>query len=183
PKQIKIDFFAKSGSHPHTKSKNHKLTKALVKFLIQDAQPISLAVSPNFHEFIKELDPMFSLSNEKPALREKYNNIKSLHQSLLTPINQSLNVCEEQPLAENISYHHNPSHWWNAQKSSFPLLSKLARQYLAISVTSTPSKRLFSEVSNIMTIRKTMLKPKLFEQMLFLKRNCDELENIYDSIV
>ncbi|CAG8856744.1 1478_t:CDS:1, partial [Gigaspora margarita] len=65
PKQIKIDFFAKSGSHPHTKSKNDKLTKALVKFLIQDAQPISLAVSSNFHEFIKELDPMFSLPNEK----------------------------------------------------------------------------------------------------------------------
>ncbi|RIB08818.1 hypothetical protein C2G38_2210624 [Gigaspora rosea] len=37
----------------------------------------------------------------KAALREKYNNIKSLHQSSLTPINQSLNVCEEQPLAEN----------------------------------------------------------------------------------
>ncbi|KAF0552908.1 zinc finger bed domain-containing protein 1-like [Gigaspora margarita] len=37
----------------------------------------------------------------KAALREKYNNIKSLHQSSLTPINQSLDICEEQPLAEN----------------------------------------------------------------------------------
>ncbi|CAG8790343.1 44766_t:CDS:2, partial [Gigaspora margarita] len=206
PKQIKIDFFAKSGSYPYTKSKNNKLTKALVKFLIQDAQPISLAVSPNFREFIKELDPIFSLPNKKcldcsmeysdeldyvnfettdlvfddniefvdaqkedeggpkdrkikinapidvtnmqykiknalynallhywnlsdnelflaclldprlkklrfatltqqlqakAALREKYNNIKSFHQSSLTPINQSLDVCEEQPLAEN----------------------------------------------------------------------------------
>ncbi|CAG8812985.1 30559_t:CDS:2, partial [Gigaspora margarita] len=206
PNKSKSIFFAKSGSYPYTKSKNDKLTKALVKFFIQDAQPISLAVSPNFREFIKELDSMFSLPNEKrldcsmkysdesdyvnfettdlvfnnniefvdaqeknkggpkdrkikinapidvtnmqykiknalynallhywdlsdnelffaclldprfkklrfatstqqlqakAAFREKYNNIKSLHQSPLTPINQSLDVYEEQPLAKN----------------------------------------------------------------------------------
>ncbi|CAG8750834.1 20207_t:CDS:2, partial [Cetraspora pellucida] len=57
PAQTKIDLFARSGSYSYTKAKNDKLTKALVKFIIQDAQPISLAVSPNFCEFIKELNP------------------------------------------------------------------------------------------------------------------------------
>ncbi|CAG8479792.1 14960_t:CDS:2 [Dentiscutata erythropus] len=65
PMQTTIDLFARSGPYPYTKSKNDKLTKALVKFLIHDAQPISFAVSPNFHEFIKELDLMFSLPDEK----------------------------------------------------------------------------------------------------------------------
>ncbi|CAG8554858.1 8803_t:CDS:2 [Cetraspora pellucida] len=47
---------------------NDKLVKALVKFLILDAQPISLVVSSNLHEFIKELDPMFSFPDEKRYL-------------------------------------------------------------------------------------------------------------------
>ncbi|CAG8710338.1 12181_t:CDS:2 [Cetraspora pellucida] len=37
----------------------------------------------------------------KAVLREKYNNIKSLHQSLLTLINQPLDFIEEQLLVEN----------------------------------------------------------------------------------
>ncbi|CAG8831694.1 19533_t:CDS:2, partial [Cetraspora pellucida] len=47
PAQTKIDLFARSGSYPYTKAKNDKLTKALVKFIIQDTQPISLATSRN----------------------------------------------------------------------------------------------------------------------------------------
>ncbi|CAG8765904.1 39639_t:CDS:2, partial [Gigaspora margarita] len=68
PKQTKIDIFARSGSYPHTESKNDKLTKELIKFFICNAQPISLVVSSNFCKLIKELDPMFSLSNEKHNL-------------------------------------------------------------------------------------------------------------------
>ncbi|CAG8450078.1 335_t:CDS:2 [Scutellospora calospora] len=140
----------------------------------------------------------------KAALREKYNNIKSL-QSSLTLTNQPLDF-NEQLLAENnqrecqiyqktfikslfmqntvdepideishylslpeISYNHNPFHWWNTQKTSLPLLSELARQYLVIPATSTLSERLFSDANNIITVRRMMLKPKLFERMLFLK--------------
>ncbi len=48
-----------------------------------------------------------------------------------------------------------PLLWWKANKTRFPVLSKLAKMYLAIPATSTPSERLFSEAGNIMTIKRT----------------------------
>ncbi|CAG8857429.1 17832_t:CDS:1, partial [Gigaspora margarita] len=78
-----------------------------------------------------------------------------------------------------IFYKSNPFNWWNSQKAFFPIISKFARQYLTTPATSTPSERLFSDASNTITIRRTMLKPRLFERMLFLKHNNNELENIY----
>ncbi|CAG8659173.1 4487_t:CDS:2, partial [Racocetra persica] len=79
----------------------------------------------------------------------------------------------------NLDYRENPLPWWNFQKSSLFIFSELARQYLTVPATSTPSERLFSDANNMMTIKRTMLKPKLFEHMLFLKHNNDELDDIY----
>ncbi|CAG8519406.1 10493_t:CDS:2 [Dentiscutata heterogama] len=62
--QTKIDSFIKN-TYPHSKSKNNKLTMTLIKFIICDAQPISLVSSQFFCEFVKELDPMFNIPNEK----------------------------------------------------------------------------------------------------------------------
>ena len=54
-------------------------------------------------------------------------------------------------------------------------LSQLARKYLAIPATSTPSERLISDAGNLMTVKRTNLKPNLFEQMLWLKHNVEYL--------
>ena len=53
--------------------------------------------------------------------------------------------------------------WWKTNNIRFPVLSKLARKYLAIPATSTPSERLFSEAGNIMTIKKTQLAPNMLK--------------------
>ncbi|CAB5369823.1 unnamed protein product [Rhizophagus irregularis] len=46
--------------------------------------------------------------------------------------------------------HHDdcPLTWWRINKTRFPVLSKLAKKYLAIPATSTLSERLFSEAGN-----------------------------------
>ena len=64
--------------------------------------------------------------------------------------------------------HHDdcPLLWWKNNKNRFPVLSKLARKYLAIPVTSTPSKRLFSEIGNVMTIKRTQLALNTFENFV-----------------
>ena len=69
--------------------------------------------------------------------------------------------------------HHDdcPLMWWKTNKTRFPVLSKLAKKYLAIPATSTPSERLFSEAENIMTIKRTQLAPNMLENLVFCKKN------------
>ena len=64
-----------------------------------------------------------------------------------------------------------PLEWWKANKERFPILSSLAKVYLCIPATSTPSERLFSDAGNIMTVKWTQLSNSTFEHLLFLKKN------------
>ncbi|CAG8804523.1 43869_t:CDS:2, partial [Gigaspora margarita] len=66
-------------------------------------------------------------------------------------------------------------------QEEFPILASLAREYLAIPATSTPSERLFSSAGNLMTVKRTFLKPNLFERILFLQRNIKVLGTIFES--
>lgn len=67
-----------------------------------------------------------------------------------------------------------PLIWWNEKKDKFPILSNLAQKYLAVSATSTASERLFSDAGNLLTNKRTCMKPKLFKKIMFLKRNASK---------
>ncbi|CAG8800074.1 24587_t:CDS:1, partial [Racocetra persica] len=64
-----------------------------------------------------------------------------------------------------------PLTWWRTNQKWFPVLSKLARKYLAISATLTASERLFSDAGNTMTEKRTSLLPTTFEHLVFLRNN------------
>lgn len=70
-----------------------------------------------------------------------------------------------------ISVKSDPLIWWSEKKDKFPILSNLAQKYLAVSATSTASERLFSDAGNLLTNKRTRMKPKLFKKIMFLKRN------------
>ena len=74
-------------------------------------------------------------------------------------------------LSSNIRNDVNPFKWWDENKNNFPILTKLAKKYLCISATSVASERLFSDVGNIITAKRTNLKPERVSKMVFLKRN------------
>jgi hypothetical protein len=83
-------------------------------------------------------------------------------------------------LAEDkISFNQNPFEWWAGKKNKYPVLSKMARIYLAAPATSTPSERLFSDAGNLLSAKRTRMSPELFKRIMFLKRNASKVDNIY----
>ena len=66
--------------------------------------------------------------------------------------------------------------WWCKNENIFPLLSKVARFIHAIPATSTPSERMFSQAGNIITEKRSSLKPSKIDSLLFLNSNRDWLQ-------
>ncbi|CAL9703630.1 unnamed protein product [Knipowitschia caucasica] len=64
-----------------------------------------------------------------------------------------------------------PLSWWNVHQVNFPHLSKLARKYLCIPASSSPSERLFSTSGNVVTCQRTCLKPANVSMLVFLAKN------------
>jgi hAT family C-terminal dimerisation region len=61
--------------------------------------------------------------------------------------------------------------WWADQKDYLPLLSGLAREYLCIPASSSPSERCFSHAGNIITDTRHNLDSDNVSMMLFIKEN------------
>lgn len=76
---------------------------------------------------------------------------------------------QEEPLDSN----GDPLAWWRDNEARFPLLSKVARKYMCICATSTPSERVFSAAGNIVTPLRSSLKPHKVNMLVFLARNKD----------
>lgn len=90
----------------------------------------------------------------------------------------SINEVAEYLKEEKIKFSQNPFEWWANKKSKYPILSRLARIYLAVPATSTPSERLFSNAKNLLTAKRSRINAKLFKYIIFLKRNALKINNI-----
>lgn len=64
-----------------------------------------------------------------------------------------------------------PLLWWKENQHYYPLMSKLVKQHFNIIGTSVPCERLFSKAGNLITDRRSRLKDKTVEQILFLNTN------------
>ncbi|RXN13466.1 zinc finger BED domain-containing 1-like protein [Labeo rohita] len=79
---------------------------------------------------------------------------------------------------ECIDSNANPLSWWRDNQSRYPLLSKVARKYMCICATSTPSERVFSAAGNIVTPMRSSLKPHKVNMLVFLVRNKDMITQV-----
>lgn len=64
-----------------------------------------------------------------------------------------------------------PLKWWQERAILYPELSYLAEKYLTVMATSVPSERTFSKSGLIISDRRSSLKPKRMEKILFLNMN------------
>jgi hypothetical protein len=75
------------------------------------------------------------------------------------------------------SAHLNPLLWWGAfGVRTIPLLTQIARKYLAIPATSASSERSFSAAGKIVTDSRTKLDTASVEKLVFLKTNLDKID-------
>ena len=70
-----------------------------------------------------------------------------------------------------VSRDKNPLHWWKENAARFPTLAMLAKSYLAVPATSTPSERLFSAAGNIVSKKRASLTSKHVDMLTFLHSN------------
>ena len=71
----------------------------------------------------------------------------------------------------------NPLMWWKFREPSYPTLAKLARKYLAIPASSTPSERVFSSAGLIVSKRRSRISSDKVDMLIFLNKNRKMLKN------
>lgn len=64
-----------------------------------------------------------------------------------------------------------PLNWWRVQEITFPLLSRLSKRYLCIPGTSVSAERVFSTAGDVVTAKRSALKPEHVDQLVFLQKN------------
>jgi hypothetical protein len=91
---------------------------------------------------------------------------------------QSSDEVEEYLKEDKIKFSQDPFEWWANKKSKYPILSRLARIYLAVPATSTSSERLFSDAGNLLTAKRSRMNSEFFKRIMFLKRNMSKISKI-----
>ena len=105
-----------------------------------------------------------------PSAPSQQRKKRSLFDAFTNPAVAENEVIEYLTL-EEIPFEKIPYAWWNERKEKFPIISQLARKMLGIRAASTPSERLFSDAGNLLTVKRSRIKPELFNRVMFLKRN------------
>lgn len=64
-----------------------------------------------------------------------------------------------------------PLEWWCENSKHYQGLAKLAKKYLCITATSVSSERLFSKAGELVSHKRSRLKPKNVDMFFFLNQN------------
>jgi len=88
--------------------------------------------------------------------KKKYNNSQSRNE-----VNEYLAIPVE---SQNV----NPCEWWKHHKTQYPILSKIARDYICIPATSVPSEQAFSKSGELISKRRNRLGDRAIEACMCL---------------
>lgn len=120
-------------------------------------------VSPNNSDSNeKEDDSVWAIFDKKMQTLKHTSGTET--SSAIIEIRQ---YCEE----INLRRRDDPLTWWKSREAVYPVLSKLAKKYLSIVGTSVPSERVFSKAGQLVSERRSRLKPKNVKSIVFLNAN------------
>jgi hypothetical protein len=133
----------------------------------------------NLYEQEKQSFSDSSSDSVQVNLREKRISNDSIFANFRKPITSATNEVTDFFTFKEINFECDPLVWWFEQEERFPILSRLAKKYLAVYSCSTSSERLFSDAGNLLTAKRNQMSPKLFKKIMFLKRNSIHLKSIH----
>ncbi|KAG9280417.1 zinc finger BED domain-containing protein 1-like [Astyanax mexicanus] len=79
-----------------------------------------------------------------------------------------LTIYEQEPTVDGDD---DPLAWWRTNSKRLPIMARLARKYLCVCATSTPSERVFSTAGNVVSPSRSHLKPDKVNMLVFLAKN------------
>ena len=157
-------------------------SKKLVCFNETDKQKANSLLIKKYEQYILE-NPIVNIEENEGQIEENPNEF-DLDESLINSIfgNEESNSEEDNEVdvyfnLKAAKSNCNPLLWWKSNEKKFPILSKFSREFFGISATSVPSERLFSDVGNVITNKRSSLKPEKVEKLIFLKRNASLLNS------
>lgn len=157
----------------------------IATFLDPRCKSLSFASESQINRTKTLLRVIYEEAKQDLGIIEQQQNSQSIDNPLLRNIfanryrSERRDEIEDYAMIEEIGFTTCPFKWWALQESRFPILSKLAKKYLAIPATSASSERLFSDAGNVMTVRRINLLPTTFEHLVFCKRNWRLVGNIF----
>ena len=91
---------------------------------------------------------------------------------------KTVDACAEEEMdlycrSPSVPLSEDPLDWWHRHKGTFPLLSRLAKRYLCIPGTSVSAERVFSTAGDVVTAKRSTLKPDHVDQLVFLHKNLE----------
>ena len=131
---------------------------------------------------IKENSSVEVIETSAPELQQSATALDLL----LGSENGSTHADEEDPIMQEVDQYlkepnapreSSPLLWWKANQRCFPLTTKLAKKYLGIPATSTPSERVFSTAGLTVTRLRSCLTPDHVNMLVFLNKNYALLDN------
>ncbi|XP_071054789.1 zinc finger BED domain-containing protein 4-like [Onthophagus taurus] len=133
---------------------------------------------------IRRLDDTISNETNKSKLWQCFDEIVSSRDSLPKPsenikvksIDEELNLYLNM---DKLIRTDDPLVWWKAWKTTFPILTEIARKFLSAPAASVYSERVFSEAGNIYDQTRSRLLPRNAEKLLFIHHNLHKVNFEY----
>ncbi|XP_030757371.1 zinc finger BED domain-containing protein 4-like [Sitophilus oryzae] len=95
------------------------------------------------------------------------NSLTALQNPIAAGIIEVEKYCNE-PLLPRTE---NPLNWWKERSKIYPRLFELVKKRLSLMATSVPCERIFSRAGLTVTQRRSALKPKKVQEIMFLNYN------------
>lgn len=139
-------------------------------------------ISPAAQRMSSMFDGIKTLAQSTSTIRDVQDKKEVLREECREEMRQFKKVFVDLPLYDRMGQLTNPLQWWKSNCSSYPNLSMMARQYLAIPATSAPSERVWSRASNILNSRRANLTEEVLQRMMFVKENTRLLRKHYREL-